>query len=430
MSETVISVENLYKEYKLGVISHGTLYHDMQSWWARIRGKEDPNSLISVHHSDQAEDKSFIALKDVSFKVKSGDRIGIIGKNGAGKSTILKIISKITTPTKGSIRIKGRVGALLEVGTGFHPELTGRENIFLNGAILGMNRREVTKKLDEIVDFASIEKHLDTPVKRYSSGMNVRLGFAVAAHLEPEILVVDEVLAVGDISFQKKCIGKMKDISEGEGRTILFVSHNMGSISSLCNRTILLQNGQIFKEGGTSEVVAFYFNNGSGGFSFVDYTKLKHTYMDEYTELLRAIICNSDGIILDRVSIDESFFVKMTYKVKKKINGKCVPNFHFFSCEGSYIFVSSPPNVNILESGIYTAICEVPMHLINNGIINIGVALTTYIANGHFVNFFDKSALTLNIIDLLNDGSRRYGYSGKIPGYVRPNLDWEIIKED
>lgn len=261
MSQTVIKVENLYKEYKLGVINHGTLTHDLQSWWARMRGKEDPNSLISVHHNADAETDSFLALKDISFEVKQGERIGIIGKNGAGKSTILKILSKVTAPTKGNIKIKGRIASLLEVGTGFHPELTGRENIYLNGAILGMRKKEIDRKLDEIVDFSGVEKHIDTPVKRYSSGMNVRLGFAVAAHLEPEILIVDEVLAVGDAEFQKKAIGKMESVSKGEGRTILFVSHNMDAIIKLCNRSILLGAGKIMLDDNTDKVVLSYLNN-------------------------------------------------------------------------------------------------------------------------------------------------------------------------
>ena len=245
MSETVIKAEHLYKEYKLGVISHGTLYRDIQSWWAKVRGKEDPNSLISSHHGHEAGKNSFLALNDISFEIKAGDRVGIIGKNGAGKSTLLKILSQITSPTKGTITIHGKVGSLLEVGTGFHVELTGRENIFLNGSILGMNRHEISRKLDEIVDFAGIEKHLDTPVKRYSSGMMVRLGFAVAAHLDTDILIADEVLAVGDAEFQKKALGKMQDLSTGEGRTVLFVSHNMGAVKKLCNQGIMLDKGKI-----------------------------------------------------------------------------------------------------------------------------------------------------------------------------------------
>ncbi len=260
MNETVIKVENLYKEYKLGVISHGTLYRDLQSWWAKIRGKEDPNSLLSSHHVQNTEKDSFLALNNISLEIKAGDCVGIIGKNGAGKSTLLKILSRITTPTKGIVKIKGRVGSLLEVGTGFHPELTGRENIYLNGAILGMNRHEVSRKLDEIVSFAGIEKHIDTPVKRYSSGMNVRLGFAVAAHLETDILIADEVLAVGDAEFQKKAIGKMHDVSREERRTVLFVSHNMQSVSTLTEKAVLMVDGCITMYDNTTSVIQKYLS--------------------------------------------------------------------------------------------------------------------------------------------------------------------------
>lgn len=268
MSDTVIKVENLFKEYRLGTIGHGTLRHDLASWWANVRGKDDPNSLITARldttrsssdssqknrietkarHSasgkkDQEELKQhFLALNDVSFDVKAGEVLGIIGRNGAGKSTLLKILSRVTAPSAGTIKIKGRMASLLEVGTGFHPELTGRENTYMNGAILGMRRHEIAKKMDEIVAFAELEKFIDTPVKRYSSGMYVRLAFAIAAHLDAEILVMDEVLAVGDATFQKKCLGKMDDVAKNQGRTVLFVSHNMGAVEQLCKSAILLK---------------------------------------------------------------------------------------------------------------------------------------------------------------------------------------------
>ena len=257
MSETVIKVENLTKFYQLGLINHGTLAKDLQGWWAKLRGKDDPNSRISmVSNKNTNADTDFIyALKDVSFDVQQGEVLGIIGANGAGKSTLLKILSRVTSPTSGCIKIKGRIGSLLEVGTGFHPELTGRENIYLNGAILGMRRHEIDKKLDEIIDFSGVEKFIDTPVKRYSSGMYVRLAFAVAAHLDPESLVVDEVLAVGDADFQKKCLGKMGDVSKKEGRTVLFVSHNMAAVRQLCTRGILLRNGELVFSGGTEDTI-------------------------------------------------------------------------------------------------------------------------------------------------------------------------------
>jgi lipopolysaccharide transport system ATP-binding protein len=297
MSDIVIKVENIWKEYCLGVVSHHSMAKDLQSWWARMRGKDDPNAPVgttgqslkslktlnastsstppspftfhpsqsstpspfTLHPSQSAsaDPDRFWALRDVSFEVRQGERIGIIGRNGAGKSTLLKILSNVTTPTRGQVTYKGRIASLLEVGTGFHPELTGKENIFLNGAILGMTKNDIRRKFDEIVDFSGVEKFIDTPVKRYSSGMYVRLAFAVAAHLEPEILVVDEVLAVGDSEFQKKCLGKMEDVSK-QGRTVLFVSHNMGAIKSLCQNGILLNEGSVSLSGNVDNVIEGY----------------------------------------------------------------------------------------------------------------------------------------------------------------------------
>ncbi len=258
----IIKIENLSKMYRLGVIGTGTISHDLNRWWHKVRGKEDPYLKIGeANVSDHKSGSGYVwALKDINLEVMPGEVLGIIGKNGAGKSTLLKILSKVTGPTTGKISYRGRIGSLLEVGTGFHRELTGRENIFLNGAILGMTKAEIRKKLDEIVDFAGVERYIDTPVKRYSSGMMVRLGFAVAAHLEPEILVVDEVLAVGDAEFQKKAVGKMQDVSKNEGRTILFVSHNMAAVKRLCNKAIVLQEGQKIFAGETDEAVNFYLS--------------------------------------------------------------------------------------------------------------------------------------------------------------------------
>jgi lipopolysaccharide transport system ATP-binding protein len=258
-NDVVISVEHLSKEYRLGAISHGTLERDLQSWWAKIRGKEDPNSTISVAQSERSIAQSakskamrdnlrFLALDDVSFDVPQGEALGIIGRNGAGKSTLLKILSKVTAPTRGVVRIKGRIASLLEVGTGFHPELTGRENVYLNGAILGMTKKEIGSKFDEIVAFSEIEQFVDTPVKRYSSGMYVRLAFAVAAHVEPEILVIDEVLAVGDAEFQKKCLGKLESLTK-DGRTILFVSHDTDAVEQLCSSVLLIEEGRVHRYG-------------------------------------------------------------------------------------------------------------------------------------------------------------------------------------
>lgn len=263
MSNTVIEFNNVGKQYILGTIGTGTLSQDLNRWWANIRGKEDPYLKIGeTNDRTQKGDSRFVwALRNINFKVEQGDVVGIVGKNGAGKSTLLKILSRVTSPTTGDIKIKGRIASLLEVGTGFHPEMTGRENIFMNGSIMGMTKAEIRSKFDEIVDFAGVAKYVDTPVKRYSSGMMVRLGFAIAAHLEPEILVVDEVLAVGDAEFQKKAIGKMQDVSKGEGRTVLFVSHNMAAVRSLCTRGVLLKNGMVNFMGSISDTLDHYLKN-------------------------------------------------------------------------------------------------------------------------------------------------------------------------
>ncbi len=266
MSNTVIEFNNVGKQYILGTIGTGTLSQDLNRWWANIRGKEDPYLKIGeTNDRTQKGDSRFVwALRDINFKVEQGDVVGIVGKNGAGKSTLLKILSRVTSPTTGDIKIKGRIASLLEVGTGFHPEMTGRENIFMNGSIMGMTKAEIKSKFDEIVDFAGVAKYVDTPVKRYSSGMMVRLGFAIAAHLEPEILVVDEVLAVGDAEFQKKAIGKMQDVSKGEGRTVLFVSHNMAAVRSLCTRGVMLKNGMVDFIGNIPQTLEHYLTDNDG----------------------------------------------------------------------------------------------------------------------------------------------------------------------
>ncbi|NEM98897.1 ABC transporter ATP-binding protein [Pontibacter burrus] len=263
MSDVVIKVENLSKQYRLGELGTGTLSHDLNRWWHRIRGKEDPYLKIGETNDRSTKGNSDYvwALRDINFEVKQGEVLGIIGKNGAGKSTLLKLLSRVTAPTTGSIKAKGRIASLLEVGTGFHEELTGRENIFLNGAILGMTKAEIRAKFDEIVAFSGTERYIDTPVKRYSSGMRVRLAFAVAAHLDPEILIVDEVLAVGDAEFQKKAIGKMQDISKEQGRTVLFVSHNMATISKLCKYGLVLKNGTIDVVGHVNDCVEKYYSS-------------------------------------------------------------------------------------------------------------------------------------------------------------------------
>ena len=279
MSEIILKIENLSKQYRLGLVGTGTMGDDLKRWWANIRGKEDPFLKIGdVNNRATKGTSNYVwALKDINFEVQQGEVLGIIGKNGAGKSTLLKILSKITSPTTGSIKSKGRVASLLEVGTGFHGEMTGRENIFLNGAILGMTKKEINAKLDEIIEFSGCERYIDTPVKRYSSGMTVRLAFAVAAFLEPDILIIDEVLAVGDAEFQKKAIGKMQEISKGEGRTVLFVSHNMAAVQSLCTRGMVLENGEIVFEGDTDESIKYYLKGNNTGPNIVDFSDRKGT---------------------------------------------------------------------------------------------------------------------------------------------------------
>ena len=273
MSKPAILVENLSKAYQIGQIGTGTISHDLERFWAtKILGKEDPFLKIGETNDRGVKGETNIvwSLRDINFQVNQGDAVGIIGKNGAGKSTLLKLLSRVTGPTTGEIKVKGRIASLLEVGTGFHPELSGRENIYLNGAILGMRKKEITRKLDEIIDFSGVERYIDTPVKRYSSGMYVRLAFAVAAHLESEILIVDEVLAVGDAEFQKKCLGKMGDISKGEGRTVLFVSHNMGAVKSLCNTGIVLENGQVVFNGNVDQSISYYLQGNAVGIKLID----------------------------------------------------------------------------------------------------------------------------------------------------------------
>ncbi|MBR1881602.1 MAG: ABC transporter ATP-binding protein [Muribaculaceae bacterium] len=312
MSNIAIQFENIGKLYHLGVVGTGTLSHDLNRWWqTRILHHEDPYLKIGETNDRSTKGSSdFVwALKDISFNVMEGDVVGIIGKNGAGKSTLLKLLSRVTAPTTGIIRAKGRIASLLEVGTGFHPEMTGRENIYMNGSIMGMTRQEITKKLDSIVDFAGVERYLDTPVKRYSSGMTVRLGFAVAAFLEPEILVVDEVLAVGDAEFQKKAIGKMQDVSKGEGRTVLFVSHNMAAIKSLCTRGVVLQNGMVVHQGSADQAVDFYLN---------------HAAISQEGNIKDAITDKKTFITIDEIAINGSISNQVTIKSNEEFLDLCI----------------------------------------------------------------------------------------------------------
>jgi lipopolysaccharide transport system ATP-binding protein len=313
MSNIAIKVENLSKAYQLGQIGTGTISRDLERWWTTtVRGKEDPFLKIGQTNDRTVKGDSDIvwSLRDINFEIEQGDAVGIIGRNGAGKSTLLKLLSRVTAPTTGNIKVKGRIASLLEVGTGFHPELSGRENIYLNGAILGMRKKEITRKLDEIIDFSGVERYIDTPVKRYSSGMYVRLAFAVAAHLESEILIVDEVLAVGDAEFQKKCLGKMGDISKGEGRTVIFVSHNLTSVSSLCPKGIVLEKGNIMFNGDTSNAIKEYNNLVNS--SNINSEFIKSVQIGNSIEFKNSIINSNDSIYI-KIDTKRGFFDKSVY---------------------------------------------------------------------------------------------------------------------
>lgn len=373
-----------------------------------------------VVQGDKVEE--FWALKDVSFEIRQGDRVGLIGRNGAGKSTLLKLLSRISEPTTGSISIMGRVASLLEVGTGFHPELTGRENVFLNGAILGMSKAEIAMKFDEIVDFAGVERFLDTPVKRYSSGMYVRLAFAVAAHLEPEILIVDEVLAVGDAQFQKKCMGKMESVGR-EGRTVIFVSHSMPSITSLCDRAILLESGRVILDGTPSAAILKYYKSNNDTPDSVNFSA-SHVG-DHLVRLLSASVANHTGKPMFEIALADSFKVSMDYEVLETSVLPLAPNFHFMTASGDCVFVSVAESARVLPPGTYTATCEVPGYLLNEGAYFVGLAMSSF-EDGVNVHFYEKNALSFNVADPMAADATRGGWAGAMPGVVRPKLKWTV----
>lgn len=415
----MIVVESVYKQYLLGEVGTGTLVHDLNRWWYRIRGKTDPYELITETNvqSSKNESKLVWALEDINFKVKQGEVLGIIGKNGAGKSTLLKLLSKVTSPTSGQITLNGRVSSLLEVGTGFHPELTGRENVYLNGAILGMTKKEIAAKFDDIVAFSGVEQYIDTPVKRYSSGMYVRLAFAVAAHLEPDVLIVDEVLAVGDVDFQKKCIGKMKEVAGG-GRTVLFVSHNMEAVKNLCSRALLLEHGRIVEEGTPSEVIAAYLSRKSSadwGRSYNELeapgnelVKLKSITLsprrDDQTPL---ITVKSDLII------DIEFW---SYAEAMQTN----LSLHLYASTGECVFnVITQLPAPILSSGKHAAQCVIPRALLNTGLFYIS-----------FMVVKDTAIPIYNFEEVLSfeveEEREMMNWHGKFPGFVRPNIEFKL----
>ena len=366
-----IKVENLSKAYQLGNFGTGTVSRDLERFWARVRGKEDPFLKIGEENDRTKKGGSDIvwSLKDINFEVEQGDAIGIIGRNGAGKSTLLKILSRVTSPTTGSVKVKGRVASLLEVGTGFHPELSGQENIYLNGAILGMRKAEIKRKFEEIVDFAGVERYIDTPVKRYSSGMYVRLAFAVAAHLESEILIVDEVLAVGDAEFQKKCLGKMGDVSKGEGRTVLFVSHNMGSIRQLCNSAMLLSNGLIIKQGNVDETLSLYLKSNLVN-GFLEKLKCDGTLVKNLSFLEFSI----NGAINAEAVFSPSSKLTLCLKYRCLVN---IPKFrasiNFYKDSQLIFTVHNKSWPELLKQGEYIDYLEIPGNYLRPGNYTIGI---------------------------------------------------------
>jgi lipopolysaccharide transport system ATP-binding protein len=431
----VIKVENLSKQYRLGLVNSGTMRDDFSRWWSAIRGKEDPLLKVGeVNDRSKAGESDYVwALKDINFEVKKGEILGIIGRNGAGKSTLLKLLSRVTAPTTGSIKSKGKIASLLEVGTGFHPELTGKENIYLNGAILGMRKSEITKKISQIVEFAGIERYVDTPVKRYSSGMYVRLAFAVAAHLEPDILIVDEVLAVGDVEFQKKCLGKMKDVS-GQGRTVLFVSHNMASVKNLCTRGVLMENGGISKVGEIDEIVSSYLNR-----NLVDESVARIKY-DQIKQLQEGVIKSPPTFKIQEIKIQDEkgavkkqFFsgdeivVSITIEAMQKIMD-CRVIVEIVDDSGTSIIASQTCDSesclahfekNKMEKGVYEFLCSFPKNLFSEKKYFLSVQVIN-IKNEH-----------VNLSKFMNFDVQFLGYNniqyGRLQhSYLRPKLGWEV----
>lgn len=435
--ETVIEVNKLSKKYRLGSVGTGSFTDDIKRYWARIIGKEDPT--ISITQRNVLNDKNKLTnhdyvwvLRDVNFEVKKGEVLGIIGKNGAGKSTLLKILSKVTSPTIGEVKVKGRIASLLEVGTGFNSELTGRENIFLNGSILGMSKNEIKAKFDEIIDFSGVERYIDTPVKRYSSGMYVRLAFAVAAYLEPDILILDEVLAVGDAEFQKKCLGKMKDVSEKDGRTVLFVSHNLTVISNLCNRVFLFEKGSIMADGDSLKVISKYselFEKAAGCKKWDDILQAPGSENVK----LKSVRIISNGQITSEIDIQDDFIIEFEYwNAKKDIS--LTSYFHIADAYGTVVMSSGNLDsvnkgkdfwFNKMHSvGVYKAKCVVPGKMLNTGKYTLNISVQSDII---YHEVFALDLLSFTVVD-----KKEYckEYHGIWPGFFRPKLEWGTEKID
>jgi lipopolysaccharide transport system ATP-binding protein len=424
MSDIIIRAENLSKQYRIGGLKKYNTLRDtlVGSFTAPLRRA---SKLLRGQATGAAElDETLWALNGVSFEIKRGELVGIIGRNGAGKSTLLKILSRITEPTHGFAEIRGRVGSLLEVGTGFHQELTGRENIFLNGAILGMRRYEIESKFDEIVAFAEVERFIDTPVKHYSSGMYLRLAFAVAAHLEPEILLVDEVLAVGDARFQKKCLSKMQDVGE-QGRTVLFVSHNMPAITRLCERTILLDEGKVIADGPSHEVVSTYLNSGLSSTAEREWPDSEKAPGDEAIRLRAVRIRTEDNQVSDAIDVRQAVGIEMEYEVLKP-GYKLMPHYALFNEEGTLIFIAIDQDPTWRRrprpTGRYVSTGWVPGNLLAEGTVIVRAVMRTI--EPQKVHFDARDAVAFQVIDSLEGNSARGDWAGRMPGIVRPLLKW------
>ncbi len=417
MSDIAIKLENISKQYRLGVVGTQTLRGDLQRFWWRVRGKEDPILKIGQENSLAKAGGDYVwALKDINLEVKQGEILGIIGKNGAGKSTLLKLLSQVTGPTTGSIKVNGRIASLLEVGTGFHPELTGKENIFLNGAILGMTKNDIKLKLDEIVEFAGVAKYLNTPVKRYSSGMYVRLAFAVAAHLEPDILVVDEVLAVGDAEFQKKAIGKMQDVSRGGGRTVLFVSHNMGSIKQLCTRGLVLNNGQSVFRGIAKDTVDFYINNSVNELTLHKSCDEDVTLINENIKINSIKLSPSKG---NKITIESGIDFYLEF-VNYRRNINIDITFYILSLDDQIIFQSGVilSNKNNSKRGLFNFNGKLEPFILNANIYKLKIVFGQ---NQMYVLYKNDSILQFEVEETFFNRGTNFS---KVTGICRPNLNW------
>ncbi len=424
MNEAIV-VENLSKVYQLGEYGSGTLSRDLERWWALFRGKEDPFLKIGENDFRNSDDKYSWSLKDLNFSINKGEAIGIIGKNGAGKSTLLKILSQVTSPTNGAVKMKGRVASLLEVGTGFHPELTGRENIFLNGAILGMRKFEISSKLDEIIDFSGVEKYIDTPVKRYSSGMYVRLAFAVAAHLESEILIVDEVLAVGDAEFQTKCLGKMDSISKSDGRTILFVSHNMSSIRKLCNSAILLEQGKLAFQGNVNEAVSRYLNSNSvSNFENLNLRVNKLKYRDGL-KFCKIMISQNGELISNYFDVNVNIDIMIEYEILFRIE-KFRIRLEIFSSTGEFLFNTFHDCNEIIsttiDKGRYISTCILPSKLFSPKKYYIKFGATIFGQNHENEFLMEELSFDLTGENVL--WNKGYIYDENFFGPIAPEVKW------